>query len=115
MSSKERWAWVGIIRHGYRDRPIKLHRDDGSPVPIQEQAQEFANYPSGKHWREPPQYPQEDRQPLHPEADLPEEEFTGEELTDVLRALKNRKASGVDNVPAELLKRGWTGKDGDCS
>ena len=104
MSSNERWACVKRVSNGYRDRPISRHKEDGTPVPVQEQAQEFANYLSEKHWREPPQYPQEDRQPLRPEAYPPEGGFTGEELTDVLRTLKNRKVSGVDNLPAELLR-----------
>ena len=36
--------------------------------------------------------------------------FTGEELTEVLKALTSRKPSGVDDVPAELLK--WLDGEG---
>ena len=104
INTKERWAWVKMLRKGYTAKPIKLTDPSGQPVPLDSQATAFANYLSGSHWGPPPPFTAPSRPPLYPPAPLPLTEFTLKELCDAIYQAKRSKATGPDAIPAELLK-----------
>ena len=99
-----KWDPVKMHKKGYTPKHTKLKDVQGRQVHDRLRVITFADYYEQKHWAIEP----EEREDISEEPILPTNmevetgETTPKELNDAIRKLKNNKAPGPDDIPAEL-------------
>ena len=77
---------------------------NGLTVNTLQQAETFGEYLELKHWGNPTQPYTGNTTPIHPHSPINMGPVTHEELLRILRKMKNHKATGPDDIPAETYK-----------
>ena len=101
------WHTTRRLKKGFRERKTRLKRN-GRAVPWSQTHEVFAEHLSQIQWA-PSQVTEEelklleDSPLLNPPPSQPPEDFTIEELEDVIHSLKKHKAPGPDEVRNELI------------
>ena len=100
------WDPVKMHKKGHTPKHTKLKDLQGRQVYDRLRATTFAYYYEQKHWA----IEQEDREDISEEPIWPTNtkvetvEITTKELDEAIKKLKNNKAPGPDDIPAELFK-----------
>ena len=104
--SDNKWDPVKMHKKGYTPKHTKLKDLQGRQVHDRLRATTFADYYEQRHWT----IEHEDREDISEEPIWPTNEevetneITAKELDEAIRKLKNNKAPGPDEIPAELFK-----------
>ena len=109
-SAKEKWQWIKRIKKDYSPKCITLKNSNGTVVNTLKQADTFADYLEQQQWKPPPtaQY-QGETSAIGAPAPVDMSTVTLKELQQLRTAMKNNKATGTDNIPAEAYK--WLADD----
>ena len=104
--SDNKWDPIKMHKKIYTPKHTKLKDLQGRQVHDRLRATTFANHYEQKHWA----IEQEDREyiseePIWPtNTEVETREITTKELDEAIKKLKNNKAPGPDDIPAELFK-----------
>ena len=101
------WRVARQLKRGFQARRTRLKKD-GKPVPWTKTHEFFAEQLTNVQWGPTTVEDEEiklldESPPLHPPSTTPPEEFSYEELMDVLRGLKKSKAPGLDGMRSEAI------------
>ena len=93
-------------KKGYTPKHTKLKDMQGRQVHDRLRATTLADYYEQKHWAtEPEERKDISEEPIMPTSmEVETGEITTKELDEAIRKLKNNKAPGPDDIPAELFK-----------
>ena len=110
-----RSQWLGIrqMMKKFTGRPYSRRHQDGTHIPMKQRAEEAAKFLESFIWS-PTEHPTNDAQHLWPRAEYPPvingtagvdtSPISQEEVMQVVRKMKRRKAAGPDQVCIELMK-----------
>ena len=98
------WKQIRLLRNGSAKAQGRLQNEHGIPVSSEYRAETLAKYLETVQWRVRPATLSDDRPALRPTIDVETTPFTKDELANVLKKLKNNRASGPDEVPPEYWK-----------
>jgi len=104
LTARDKWAWIKRLKKPYTGRSISLKNKRGEVVNTFSQADTFAEYLAHSHWCPPPHPYTGSTQPIHTDSPVSMNPVTITELQKILGRVKNHKAPGPDNIPAEAYK-----------
>ena len=98
-----------MLKQPYKGRSIALKDSQGEIVNSLKQADTFAEYLANSHWKAPDTTYTGNSTVIHPNNPVNMQPITHRELRSILKAVKNNKAPGPDDIPAEVFK--WLDTD----
>ena len=97
-------AWIKRLKKPYSGKSIALKNAQGEIVNALSQADAFATYLSGQRWKTPSQPYASPTRPPSTHHQVNTQPVTQKELSNILAKVKNNKAPGHDDIPAEAFK-----------
>eukprot|EP00959_Pyramimonas_sp_CCMP1952_P312434 6539590-Pyramimonas_sp.AAC.1 len=97
------WDDLKLIRKTRRPTQSSLRNAAGVLTPSEEKADTMAEYLERVQWRVRPAGCT-DGPPLGPALNVNEDAFSAEEVKAVIRKMRNNRAAGGDDIPAEYFK-----------
>ena len=94
------WDDLKLMRKARRPTQSSLRNAAGILTPSEEKAETMAEYLEHIHWRARPAGCTE-APPLGPTFNVNEDAFSAEEVKAAIRNMRNNRAAGVDDIPAE--------------
>ena len=104
ISAKDKWQWIKRLKQPYTGKSIALKDLNGKLVNTFAQAETFGEYLEQKHWGNPHQHYTGSTLPIHEHSPVNMNPVTLKELRPLIQKMKNNKATGPDNIPAEAFK-----------
>ena len=117
LDLRSRWLGIKELKSKYNPIPYHNTTKEGEHIKLHDRAQKAAEYLSKEQWGEPNQEQKDfknsrshkyrnnkiNKYQLFEKYNI--EEITMEELKDIAKQLKRRKAPGPDEIPTELIKK----------
>ena len=98
------WRAVKDLKRKFTPQYVHMKNLHGARVPITERAQTIATYLETKHWKNDSETSVPDSSCIYEDNSADESIFELEELETALKAAKNNKQPGPDELQMELLK-----------